>query len=148
MAEKDIVAKVKADLSFLQDSVWKEQILGVLLYGSQATGEDGPRSDIDLCIVAPCAADRSSLWRRFVSNLKDSRYDVRIFELLPLFLKAAVIEQGIVVYCEDEPELYEYFYPFRRDWQDQKHRQEMTPEEARGLFRAARRRVSQSSSRA
>ncbi|MDD2754244.1 MAG: nucleotidyltransferase domain-containing protein [Methanothrix sp.] len=148
MAGKDIVAKVKEDLSFLQDSVWREQILGVLLYGSQATGESGPRSDIDLCIVAPCAADRSSLWRRFVSHLKDSRYDVRIFELLPLFLKAAVIEQGIVVYCEDEPELYEYFYPFRRDWQDQKHRQEMTPEEARELFRATRRRVSQSSSRA
>jgi hypothetical protein len=152
MAGKDIVAKVKANLSFLQDSVWREQILGVLLYGSQATGEAGPRSDIDLCIVSPRAADRSSLWRKFISNLRDSRYDVRIFELLPLFLKAAVIEQGVVVYCEDEPELYEYFYPFRRDWLDQKHRQEMTPEETRGLFRAAgrsgARRVSQSSSRA
>jgi len=120
----------------------------VLLYGSQATGEAGPRSDIDLCIVAPTISDQSSLWRRFVSHLKDSRYDVRIFELMPLFLKAAVIEQGVVVYCEDEPGLYEYFYPFRRDWQDQKHRQEMTVEEARVLFRAARRRVSQSSSRA
>jgi len=152
MVGKGIVAKVKEDLSFLQDSVWREQILGVLLYGSQATGEAGPRSDIDLCIVAPQAADRSSLWRTFISHLRDSRYDVRIFELLPLFLKAAVIEQGVVVYCEDEPELYEYFYPFRRDWLDQKHRQEMTPEETRGLFRAARRsgprRVSQSSSRA
>ncbi len=152
MAGKDIVAKVKVDLSFLQDPAWREKVLGVLLYGSQARGEAGPRSDIDLCIVAPWAADRSSLWRRFVSHLKDSRYDVRIFELLPLFLKAAVIEQGIVVYCEDEPELYEYFYPFRRDWQDQKHRQEMTPEETRELFRAARRtlsrRGSQSSSRA
>ncbi len=120
----------------------------MLLYGSQATGEAGPRSDIDLCIVAPTISDQSSLWRRFVSHLKDSRYDVRIFELMPLFLKAAVIEQGVVVYCEDEPGLYEYFYPFRRDWQDQKHRQEMTVEEARVLFRAARRRVSQSSSRA
>jgi uncharacterized protein len=152
MAGKDIVAKVKADLSFLQDPLWRAQVLGVLLYGSQATGEAGPRSDIDLCIVAPQAADSSSLWRRFVSHLRDSRYDVRIFELLPLFLKAAVIEQGVVVYCVDEPELYEYFYPFRRDWQDQKHRQEMTPEEASGLFQAARRtlsrRGSQSSSRA
>jgi predicted nucleotidyltransferase len=144
MAGKDIVAKVKDDLSFLQDSLWRKQILGVLLYGSQARGEAGPRSDIDLCIVAPWAADRSSIWRRFVYHLRDSRYDVRIFELLPLFLKAAVIEQGIVVYCEDEPELYEYFYPFRRDWQDQKHRQEMTAEEARGLFRAAGRRAAES----
>lgn len=152
MAEEEIALRVKADLSFLQDSLWREQILGVLLYGSQATGEAGPRSDIDLCIVAPKVSDHSLLWRKFVSHLRDSRYDVRIFELVPLFLKAAVIEQGVVVYCEDEPELYEYFYPFRRDWLDQKHRQEMTAEEARGLFRASRRtqprRVSQSSSRA
>jgi hypothetical protein len=64
----------------------------------------------------------------------------------------AVMEQGVVVHCKDEPELYEYFYSFRREWQDQKHRQEMTLEETRGLFRAARRSgpriVSQSSSRA
>jgi predicted nucleotidyltransferase len=139
MAGKDIVAKVKADLSFLQDPACQEKVLGVLLYGSQATGEAGPRSDIDLCIVAPTISDQSSLWRRFVSHLKDCRYDVRIFELLPLFLKAAVIEQGVMVYCEDELELYEYFYPFRRDWLDQRHRQEMTEEEASGLFRASRR---------
>jgi hypothetical protein len=103
MAGKDIVAKVKADLSFLQDFVRREQILGVLLCGSQARGEAGPRSDIDLCIVAPTISDQSSLWRRFVSHLRDSCYDVRIFELLPLFLKAAVIEMGVMVYCEDEP---------------------------------------------
>lgn len=136
MAGEDIVEKVKADLQFLDDPLflWKEQILGVLLYGSQATGDAGPDSDIDLCIVAPQALDQSRLWRRFVSHLKDSRYDVRIFELLPLFIKAAVIEKGIVIHSKDEPELYEYFYPFRRDWEDQKHRQMLTPDEARGLF--------------
>jgi hypothetical protein len=62
---------------------------------------------------------------------------VRIFELLPLNLKAAMIEQGVVVHSKDGPELYEYFYPFRRDWDDQKHRQTLTLEEARGLFRSA-----------
>lgn len=139
MAGKDIVAKVMADLEFLQDPIWREQILGVLLYGSQATGEAGPSSDIDLCIVAPQATDHSFLWRKFISHLRDSRYDVRIFELLPLYLKAAVMEQGVVVHCKDEPELYEYFYPFLRDWQDQKHRQTMTREETRELFQAARR---------
>jgi len=53
LAGEDIALAVKADLSFLQDPAWREKVLGVLLYGSQATGEAGPRSDIDLCIVAP-----------------------------------------------------------------------------------------------
>ncbi len=137
MAGEDIVAKVKADLQFLDDPLWQERLLGVLLYGSQSTGEAGENSDIDLCIVAPEALDQSKLWRQFISHLRDSRYDVRIFELLPMYLKAAVIEQGVVVHCKDEPELYEYLYSFRRDWDDQKHRQTLTPEEARWLFRRA-----------
>ncbi|MDD1762163.1 MAG: nucleotidyltransferase domain-containing protein [Methanothrix sp.] len=53
MAGEDIVSWVKTDLQFLQDPLWQERLLGVLLYGSQATGEAGPNSDIDLCIVAP-----------------------------------------------------------------------------------------------
>jgi hypothetical protein len=38
----------------------------------------------------------------------------------------AVIEQGVVVYSRDVLELYEYFYPFRRIWEDQKHRQTLS----------------------
>jgi len=136
VAGEGIVARVRADLQFLDDPLWQERLLGVLHYGSQATGEGGPNSDIDLCIVALQAADQSKLWRQFISHLRDSRYDVRIFELLPLNLKAAMIEQGVVVHSKDGPELYEYFYPFRRDWDDQKHRQTLTLEEARGLFRS------------
>ncbi len=53
MAGEGIVAGVRADLQFLDDPLWQERLLGVLLYGSQATGEAGENSDIDLCIVAP-----------------------------------------------------------------------------------------------
>jgi predicted nucleotidyltransferase len=45
-------------LQFLDDPLWQERLLGVLHYGSQATGEGGPNSDIDLCIVALQAADQ------------------------------------------------------------------------------------------
>jgi len=50
----------------------------------------------------------------------------------------AVIEEGLVVYARDVLELYEYFYPFRREWEDQKHRQEVGPEEMRALIQASR----------
>ena len=115
----------------MEDSFWEERIMGVMLYGSYARGEETARSDIDLCIVAPQVPDfkRADLWLRFLSRLRDDRYDVRIFEILPLYMKIAVIEEGIVVHSRDTPELYEYFYPFRRDWGDQKHRQETSREE-------------------
>ena len=128
---------MKRDLKFLEDKLWQERVLGVLLYGSHARGEASPRSDIDLCIVAPEVADSDlpALWREFISNLRDDRYDVHIFEMLPLHLKMAVIEEGMVISSRDRLELYEYFYPFRREWDDQKHRQSVSREEMMDLIR-------------
>jgi uncharacterized protein len=139
MAGEDVAAKVKNDLQFLQDPFWQDRVLGVLLYGSQASSEAGTGSDIDLCIVAPEAADKAALWREFISHIRDNCYDVRIFELLPLHIKATVIEEGLVVYSRDTLALYEYFHSFRREWEDQKHRQEVSLEEMRALIQASRR---------
>ena len=61
------------------------------------------------------------------------------FEILPLHIKMAVIEEGIVLWSRDVLELYEYFYPFRREWDDQKHRHDLSPGEMRELIAAARR---------
>ncbi|WP_292540696.1 nucleotidyltransferase domain-containing protein [Methanothrix sp.] len=97
---------------------WEKRVLGVLLYGSWARGDAGPDSDIDLCLVAPEAEDRAGLWREFVSHLRSEKYDLRIFEILPL---------------------YEYFYPFRREWDDQKHRHTLSAGEVKELIAAARR---------
>ena len=47
-------------------------VLGVLLYGTVVKGESTDRSD----------------W--FLSRVKDERYDVRLFELMPLYLKIEV----------------------------------------------------------
>ena len=80
----------------------------------------------------------ASLWREFISHLRSDRYDVRIFEILPLHIKMSVIEEGVVLYSRDELELYEYFYPFRREWEDQKHRHVLGPGEVSGLIAAAR----------
>jgi predicted DNA-binding protein (MmcQ/YjbR family) len=44
-----------------------------------------------------------------------------------------------VVYSRDVLELYEYFHLFRREWEDQKHRQEVSREEMRALIQASRR---------
>ena len=139
MAGRGVVDRVKEELQFLAKPSWEKRVLGVLLYGSWARGDAGPDSDIDLCLVAPEAEDRAGLWREFVSHLRSENYDVRIFEILPLHIKMAVIEEGSVLWSRDILELYEYFYPFRREWDDQKHRHDLSPGEMRELIAAARR---------
>ena len=82
---------------------------------------------------------RAELWRKFIAKLRDDRFDVRVFELLPLHIKAEVMEKGIVLASRDELGLFEYFHPFRREWEDQRHRHTLTAEEMRELIAAARR---------
>jgi hypothetical protein len=77
MDREEVLAKAKRDFQFLQ-----KRVLGTLVFGSWARGEASERSDIDLCIVAPRASDPGALWREALSNIQDSRYEVRIFELL------------------------------------------------------------------
>jgi len=131
MDAKRVGEKVREDLRFLFEN---RSVLGVLLYGSVVAGESTERSDIDVCVVAPAAVDTVAFSRWILSNVKDERYDVRVFELMPLYLKMEVVEHGEVVHARDIYELYEYFYAFRKSWDDQKQRQMLTNGGAFCLF--------------
>ncbi len=111
--------EIKKDFSFL-----KGEISALLLYGSHAKGTATPRSDIDICIVAPGCKNRSNLLRKVWQNM-GNKYDARIFEDLPLYLKVDIMNNHIPIWADNLPDLYEYFYYFRKLWMEQKHRQEV-----------------------
>jgi predicted nucleotidyltransferase len=125
---EEIKRKVIEDLNPILNN-----LAGILIYGSLARGEENERSDVDICLVAP-GADGIRLSRKALTLERDERLDIRVFELMPLYMKMAVIEEGLVVYSKDIPGLYEYFYSFRRIWEDQKHRQMINKKEALGLL--------------
>lgn len=52
------------------------------------------------------------------------RYDLRVFELLPIHVQAEVVQRHSVVFG-DPREIGEYFYPIRRRWNDVRHRYEV-----------------------
>ena len=114
--------EIKKDFQFLE-----KEVMGVLVYGSYANKKSTPRSDIDICIVigkpsTPREMRKmlSKVWGKVNVNRKG--YDVKIFEELPLRVKMGVIEEGKVVLGK-KPDIYGYFYKYRKMWNDQKHRQ-------------------------
>lgn len=129
------LAAVRADFLPLAGHV-----LGVILFGSHAEGTATPRSDVDVCIVGgPGVRPREALrlaWTR--ARLGGRRYDVKAFEELPLYLKAEVIEHGVVLLARDEPALSEYLRPWKRIWADQAHRNRPTPEDLARIAAARR----------
>ena len=123
MVERKVVEEVRADFSFL-----KGKVLGVLLFGSVCRGVGGKR-DIDVCIVAPGCDPRKLLMEVFRRvNVGKKDYDVHVFEALPLYIKAEIIKNHVFLFG-DFVKLYEYLYLYRKIWNDQKRRQELTKDE-------------------
>ena len=133
--DKEKLSKIKNDLAFLTEF---SEIHSVLVFGSYASGEETPRSDIDICVIIPNEHDEKKLnymYGVIVSKLSDKpEYDISIFEQLPLYMKAAVIENHIILFSKNVLDLYEYFYFYRKLWNDQKHRQQLTKEDLLMLF--------------
>jgi hypothetical protein len=63
----------------------------------------------------------------FLAEDVTEKYDIKIFETLPLYMKDEVLENAVVVWADDEPEMMYYLYRWRRLIKDQLHiRQKMT----------------------
>ncbi|ASJ12509.1 nucleotidyltransferase domain-containing protein [Thermococcus thioreducens] len=95
---------------------FKDSCMGILLYGSHAKGDATSRSDIDVCLVKP----KPGVYGEVLQKL-GGKYDIKVFEELPLYLQIEVIRNHKVIYG-DEIELSEYFYRFRKLWKDMEHR--------------------------
>ncbi len=132
MVKKKLLKQIKDD--FIEISFYKK-IKGILLFGSYANDQETTQSDIDICIVAP-DEDKFELHSYFLGkiNTVTKKYDIRFFSELPIYIKIHVIEDGILLYSPNELDLYEYFYFFRKLWDDQKNRQELTREELFSLL--------------
>ena len=107
-----MLREIKKDLEFI-----KEEVEGVLLFGSAAKGELGKRSDIDLALVRP--SNKSVLFRVF--ERVGGKYDVKIFDDLPLHIKMDIIKNHQII-LGDEVELSYYFYRIRKEWKDMEYR--------------------------
>ena len=120
-----VTSDIQNELEWMHDL---PSIDAVLLFGSRIDGSATDESDYDLCIVAPTlhsAPERAKLLGTIWRRLNAEKYDVWIFEELPLYLQMSVIQNHEVLFCDDLPELYEYFYQYRRQWRTQEYRQSL-----------------------
>ena len=88
---------------------------GILLYGSYARGEETKRSDIDICLVMPS----KHVLNKVLSKL-GGKYDIKVFEELPLYIRINIIKNHVKIYAKDELDLY--FYNQMKIWKDMEHR--------------------------
>ncbi len=99
---------------------FKNKVLGILIYGSYAVKKFTSRSDLDICVVVGNRIKAKQMYKETLAiQAKKQKYDVHIFELMPLYLKMSVIDEGKVIFAKNLSELYYYFYFYRKIRQDQ-----------------------------
>ena len=107
--------EIRADLVFIKD-------FEVVVFGSYANKKVDKRSDIDVAVITR-EKDRNKdfrIWENSLAKTSDI-YDIKIFELLPLNIQASLIEKYEVVFG-DRLDISEYFYEYKKRWDDTKHR--------------------------
>ena len=91
-------------------------IIAVILFGSSLKGKG---RDIDLCfIMEPELSKRKLLEKRIeYAGILGDRFDVQIFQMLPLYIRIRVLKEGKIVFLRDEDKLYEIAFRTVRDFE-------------------------------
>ena len=107
--------EIRKDLDFLSGGE-------AVIFGSYATDEMRPGSDIDVAVITREESEEKNIEiQRDLIGKARPRYDIKVFETMPLQLKASIMDEYIILFGE-EPEISYYFYHFRKIWEDCKHR--------------------------
>ena len=111
-----ILNKIQTDLVSLKN---KNE---VILFGSQVSGGARPGSDYDIAVISRLKDVKAniSLQKELIGKFS-LIYDIRVFELYPINIQISIIHNYKVIFG-DILELSEYFYYFRKLWDDCKHR--------------------------
>jgi predicted nucleotidyltransferase len=106
----------------IQTARLDSQVLALILFGSQASGEHTAVSDIDLCLVlSPAPYTPLEFSEKKLEYLTKFSVDIHIFQQMPLYLKQRVLRNGEVLFCRDEDMLYELAFAVIREYADFEH---------------------------
>ena len=114
---KPVLETIIADLAPLHDACEE-----MVLFGSYVEGGFREGSDIDVALITRSSDKKAN--RQLLKSILGKvhpKYELHIFELLPLKIQRSVFTRYIVV-AGDHLEISEYFYKFRKIWEDCKHR--------------------------
>jgi len=92
----------------------KDKVFALILFGSFARNEQTEKSDIDICIVVKDKERIKEVWDKILESGLTAKYDIKIFETLPLKLKVEIMRGGKIIWCENEKELDYYFWKYKK----------------------------------
>ena len=96
-------------------------VVAAYLFGSQATGQTSPLSDVDIAVILePGLASPGTVQAQLISDLmlvlRRSDVDVVVLNTAPPLLKERAISRGRLLYCRDEIARVRFEVAARREY--------------------------------
>ena len=122
VTKTEIKKSVATALQQIRQVAGFEHVRFIIFYGSSQKRQMTIESDIDLCMYYDGdRADAGKFRHAVLSRLPGIRYDVKIFQQLPLYIRVEVLK-GTPVFIRDLTFLYEIATRTLREFDDFKHR--------------------------
>ncbi len=112
---RPIVEALRATFQQLEDASLLDEVILAYLFGSQARGQAGLLSDIDVAVLLVDGLDDSRAFEKRLMlmdhisyHMKTNAVDVLILNSAPLALAYRALRDGVLVYCRDEARRIEF----------------------------------------
>ncbi len=108
----------------IQKVKMNKDVIAVGIFGSYARGEK--YNDIDICIFLKIQKyEQLQLSRLRLSFMHSSeKYDVQVFQQLPMYIKKRILKEAKIIYCKDEDALYDLYFLTLKQFNDYKYHYE------------------------
>ncbi len=113
------------ELDHLSEVFAGEAVEIVYLFGSQARGDVGKISDVDIAILLPnkptaeqCARSQLYFLDRLTKHLRSDNVDVVVLNHAPLLLQHRIVRDGKVIFCSNDRKRVHYEARVIRDYLD------------------------------
>lgn len=97
------------DQKELVEVLGRKRVIFAYLFGSQARGQSGPGSDVDIAVYLDEGLnrdDRFDLRLRLIGDLsvilQTDGVDLLLLRDLPLFFQYRIVREGKLIFCKDE----------------------------------------------
>lgn len=110
-----VVEDLRSAFRQLEDAAVLDDVLLAYLFGSQARGQSGPLSDIDVAVLLVDAVDEACAFEKRLTLMDQISFlmrtnvvDVLVLNQSPVALAYRVVRDGVLVYCRDEAKRIEF----------------------------------------
>jgi len=94
MSKEDILVFLRSNKSYIQENF---NVTEIGLFGSYATGDNTPESDIDILVTMPPSFDGFYQLKEYLEDNLQKTVDLGLFENLRILIKKQIADEIIYV---------------------------------------------------